>query len=145
MGHGAGDFFRIEVERDFDLDVTDIGGAIARPFRLDVLRLKRAASTREGDRERLVVAQLHCQLIQKSRLMHAGDVTNRDARAQSRNAGAARPAPAAGVTPALSKTRNAEDGISREGLPCGHSSISRFASFVMGQFFRSLFLCRYRS
>ena len=59
------------------------GGAVARPFCLDVLRLKRAASTRESDSEGLGVAQLLCQLIEKSRLMHGRDVMNRRGAAQS--------------------------------------------------------------
>ena len=83
MRRGAGNFFRVEVERDFELDVIDAGGAIARPFCLDVLRLKRAASAREGDAKGLAVAQLHRQLIEKSRLVHGRDVMNRGARAQS--------------------------------------------------------------
>ena len=83
MGRGAGDFLRVEVERHFQLDVVDVGGAVARPFGLDMLRLKRAASTGEGDSERLAIAKVHCELIEKSRLMHGRDVTNRDARAQT--------------------------------------------------------------
>ncbi len=70
MGRGTGNFLRVEVERDFQFDVTDIGVAIARPFCFDMLRLKRAASAREGDREGLGIAQLYCQLIEKSRLVH---------------------------------------------------------------------------
>ena len=77
MGRGAGDFFRVEVERDLELDMTDVGGAIARPFCLDVLRLKRAASTGESDGKGLAIAKLLCQLIEKSRLMHGRDVMNR--------------------------------------------------------------------
>src|SRR5271163_2648572 len=84
----------------------DVGGAISRPFRLDVLRLKRAASTCERDREGLVIAKLHRQLIEKSRLMHGRDVMNRSRAAQSgkrdyeTECGVAHPTPAAGVTPA---------------------------------------------
>src|SRR6266404_36612 len=74
---------RVEIERDFQLDMTDVGGAIARPFCLDVLRLKRAASTCERDCKRLRVAKLHCQLIEKSRLMHGRNVMNRSCAAQS--------------------------------------------------------------
>ena len=83
MRRGAGDFLRVEVERDFQLDVADVDVAIARPLRLDVLRLKRVPSTSEGDGERLVVAKLHRQLIEKSRLMHGRDVMNRGTIAQT--------------------------------------------------------------
>jgi len=83
MGRGPGDFFRIEVERDLELDMTDVGGAVARPFWLDVLRLKRAPSTGESDGKGLAVAKLLCQLIEKSRLMHGRDVMNRRVHAQS--------------------------------------------------------------
>ena len=63
MGRGAGNLFRVEVERDLELDMTDVGGAVARPFCLDVRRLKRAASTGERDSKGLAVAKLLCQLI----------------------------------------------------------------------------------
>src|SRR5579862_7492579 len=63
MGRGAGNLFRVEVERDLELDMTDVGGAVARPLRLDVRRLKRAAPTGERDGKGLAVAKLLCQLI----------------------------------------------------------------------------------
>src|SRR5579862_2186478 len=63
MGRGAGNLFRVEVERDLELDMTDVGGAVARPFCLDVRRLKRAAPTGERDGKGLAVAKLLCQLI----------------------------------------------------------------------------------
>ena len=85
MRRRARNLFRVEVERDFELDVTDIRGAIPRPLRLDMLRLKRATPTRERDGKRLTVAQIDCQLIEKSRLMHGRNVMNRRRPAQSRN------------------------------------------------------------
>src|ERR1700729_1423331 len=98
MGRGPRDFFRVEVERDLELDMTDVGGAVARPFCLDVLRLKRAASTGERDGKGLAIAKLLCQLIEKSRLMHGRDVMNRGGAAQTGKieCGAPRPAPPAG-------------------------------------------------
>ena len=132
MRRGAGDFFRIEVERDFELDVLDVGIAVARPFRLDVLRLKRAASAGESDGEGLVIAKLHGQLIEKSRLVHGRDVMNRVARTQTGKSseeiecGAARPAPAAGVTPAPDEAQNADGILSRALCQCGENRI--FAS-----------------
>jgi hypothetical protein len=84
MGRGAGNLFRVEVERDFELDMFDVGGAIARPFCLDVLRLERAASTGEGNSKGLAIAKLHRQLIEKSRLVHGADVTNGSGGVQTR-------------------------------------------------------------
>jgi hypothetical protein len=83
MRRGAGDLFRVEVECDFELDMLDVGGAIARPFCLDVLRLKRAPSTGEGDAEGVAIAKFHRQLIEKSRLVHDADVTNGNGGAQT--------------------------------------------------------------
>ena len=83
MRRCAGNLFRVEVERDLELDMLDVGGAIARPFCLDVLRLKRAASAGEGDGKGLAIAKVHRQLIEKSRLVHGRDVMNRDGRAQT--------------------------------------------------------------
>ncbi len=51
--------------------MVDVGGAVARPFRLDVLRLKRAASAGEGGIEGLAIAKVHRKLIKKARLMHS--------------------------------------------------------------------------
>ena len=83
MGRGAGDLFRVEVQPDFELDMLDVGVAIARPFWLDVLRLKRASSTCEADAEGVAIAKFHRQLIEKSRLVHAADVMNRTGGAQT--------------------------------------------------------------
>src|SRR4029077_6761235 len=74
---------RIEIERDLELDMLDIRGAIARPFRFDMVGLKRAAPTRERGAERLAIAKVNRQLIEKSRLMHGADPMNRGRRAQS--------------------------------------------------------------
>ncbi len=148
MRRGAGDFFRVEVERDFELDMIDVGGAVARPFCLDVLRLKRAASTGERDGEGLAIAKVHRQLIEKSRLVHGGDVMNRGSRAQTGKearkieCGAPRPAPPAGVTPAPGIRRRKDAGlrsVRSEGgrKPCHASSITMMASFgasVSGDF-----------
>src|SRR5580704_4009226 len=70
MGRGTRDFLRVEVERDLELDMINVGGAVARPFRLDVLGLKRAASAGEGDSEGLAIAKVHRELIEKARLVH---------------------------------------------------------------------------
>jgi hypothetical protein len=70
MRRGARDFLRVEVERDLELNMVDVGGAVARPFRLDVLGLKRAASAGEGDSEGLAIAKVHRELIEKARLVH---------------------------------------------------------------------------
>ena len=98
MRRGAGDFFRVEIERDFKLDVTDVGGAVARPFRIDMWRLKRAPPTSKRDGKRLAIAQLQRQLIEKSRLMHGRNVMNRGPATQSRrsNAGLRAPHPRQG-------------------------------------------------
>src|SRR3984885_7772617 len=70
MRRGARDFLRVEVERDLELNMVDVGVAVARPFRLDVLRLKRAASAGEGDSEGLAIAEVQRKLIEKARLVH---------------------------------------------------------------------------
>ena len=87
MPRGAGDSLRIEIERDFELDMLDVRGAIARPFRFHVLGLKRAAPAREHSSERIAIAKVNRQLIEKSRLVHGRDPTNRTAPAQSSRQG----------------------------------------------------------
>ena len=119
--------------------MTDVGGAVARPFCLDVLRLKRAASTGESDGKGLAVAKLLCQLIEKSRLMHGGDVMNRGCpRANGKEGeiecGAPRPAPAAGVTPAPSDSkcqRIAAPDSSGSTFPLGKGLGARLAAHAM--------------
>jgi len=47
-----------------------------------MIGLKRAAPTRESGAERVAVAKVNRQLIEKSRLVHGADPMNRDTRAQ---------------------------------------------------------------
>jgi hypothetical protein len=54
--------------------MVDVGGAVARPSGLDMLRLKRAASAGEGDGEGLAIAKVDRELIEKSGLVHGRDV-----------------------------------------------------------------------
>src|SRR5260370_16424994 len=77
MPRGAGDSLGIEIERDFELDMLDVRGAIARPFRFHMIGLKRATPARERGIECVAIAKVNRQLIEKSRLVHCRDPTNR--------------------------------------------------------------------
>src|SRR5260370_15957454 len=100
MRRRSGDRLRVEVERNLELDMLDIRGSIAGPFRFHVLGLKRAAPARKRSTERVAIAKLNRQLIEKSGLMHAADPTNPTTHAQSEKISAYFTASAATIAPA---------------------------------------------
>ena len=70
MRCGAGDRLRSEIERDLELDMPDVCDPVARPLRLDVRGLERAAFARQLRAEGITVADFGGEMIEETRLVH---------------------------------------------------------------------------